>query len=156
MTRKSVDELWSGLEAFLQYGYVQQDSFSDPNDEATDWLAQLYVDSPTHALLYCKRILEAPALHESVKAYALDFLLLSSERNYAYHYLSEEAVHLSIPELEKAFFYFSCDTPYPIPEGLIVKLLARFEVVKCAPDACFYHLHETYNDFVKALSDKLE
>lgn len=79
MARKSVDELRSGLDAFLQYGYVHQDSFANPNDEATDWLGQLYVDSPAHALLYCKRILEAPALHESVKAYALDFLLLSGK-----------------------------------------------------------------------------
>lgn len=116
----------------------------------------LMEDQPA-ALKYCQRFLQLSQFNDELKSAALDYLLLSSEWRFAYQYLYSQAERLSIPELEKAFFYFYCDkneaTPYPVPEGLFTKLLARFEVVKDEPDAYFYHLHEAYNDFVKTLSD---
>ncbi len=116
----------------------------------------LMEDQPA-ALKYCQRFLQLSQVNDELKSAALDYLLLSSEWRFAYQYLYSQAEILSIPELEKTFFYFYCDkneaTPYPVPEGLFTKLLARFEVVKDEPDAYFYHLHEAYNDFVKTLSD---
>lgn len=67
-----------------------------------------------------------------------------------------ETKNISVPELEKALFYFYCakneTDPYPVPEGLFKKLMERYEELKDDPDAKFYHLHEAYNDFIKAYS----
>ncbi|WP_339026433.1 hypothetical protein [Leclercia pneumoniae] len=157
MTTKSVDQLQTGLDLYLLNGYVESNSFNDPNDDALEYLGMLLVEDQPTALKYCQRFLQQSQVNDELKSAALDFLLLSSEWSFAYQYLYSQAERLSIPELEKAFFYFYCDkneaTHYPVPEGLFTKLLARFEVVKDEPDAYFYHLHEAYNDFVKTLSD---
>ncbi|MGQ9453191.1 hypothetical protein ACP4QI_017150 [Leclercia sp. TB492] len=157
MTNKSLGQLRAGLDCYQSNGYVESNSFNDPNDDALEYLGMLLVDDQPTALKYCQSFLQQSQVNDELKSAALDFLLLSSEWNFAYQYLYSQAERLSIPELEKSFFYFCCDkneaTPYPVPEGLFTKLLARFEVVKNEPDAYFYHLHEAYNDFVKTLSD---
>jgi len=157
MTTKSVDQLQTGLDLYLLNGYVESNSFNDPNDDALEYLGMLLMEDQPAALKYCQRFLQLSQVNDELKSAALDYLLLSSEWRFAYQYLYSQAEILSIPELEKTFFYFYCDkneaTPYPVPEGLFTKLLARFEVVKNEPDAYFYHLHEAYNDFVKTLSD---
>jgi len=157
MTTKSVDQLQTGLDLYLLNGYVESNSFKDPNDDALEYLGMLLMEDQPAALKYSQRFLQLSQVKDELKSAALDYLLLSSEWRFAYQYLYSQAERLSIPELEKAFFYFYCDkneaTPYPVPEGLFTKLLARFEVVKDEPDAYFYHLHEAYNDFVKTLSD---
>ena len=157
MTTKSVDQLQTGLDLYLLNGYVESNSFNDPNDDTLEYLGMLLMEDQPAALKYYQRFLQLSQVNDELKSAALDYLLLSSEWRFAYQYLYSQAERLSIPELEKAFFYFYCDkneaTPYPVPEGLFTKLLARFEVVKDEPDAYFYHLHEAYNDFVKTLSD---
>ncbi len=157
MTTKSVDQLQTGLDLYLLNGYVESNSFNDPNDDTLEYLGMLLMEDQPAALKYSQRFLQLSQVNDELKSAALDYLLLSSEWRFAYQYLYSQAERLSIPELEKAFFYFYCDkneaTPYPVPEGLFTKLLARFEVVKDEPDAYFYHLHEAYNDFVKTLSD---
>lgn len=157
MTTKSVDQLQTGLDLYLLNGYVESNSFNDPNDDTLEYLGMLLMEDQPAALKYYQRFLQLSQVNDELKSAALDYLLLSSEWRFAYQYLYSQAEILSIPELEKTFFYFYCDkneaTPYPVPEGLFTKLLARFEVVKDEPDAYFYHLHEAYNDFVKTLSD---
>jgi len=157
MTNRTVSELQVGLERYLLNGHVESDSFNDPNEDALEYLGMLLVEDQPTALKYCQRFLLQSQANDELKSAALDFLLLSSEWSFAYQYLYSQAERLSIPELEKAFFYFYCDkseaAPYPVPEGLFTKLLARYEVVKNEPDAYFYHLHEAYNDFVETLSD---
>lgn len=157
MTNISVSKLQAGLERYLLSGHIESNSFNDPNDDALEYMGMLLVEDQPTALKYCQRFLQQSQVNDQLKSAALDFLLLSSEWSLAYQYLYSQAERLSIPELEKAFFYFYCDKneaePYPVPEGLFTKLLARFEVVKNEPDAYFYHLHEAYNDFVKTLSD---
>lgn len=157
MINKSLDQLRAGLDLYLSNGYVESNSFNDPNDDVLEYLGMLLVENQPTALQYCQIFLQLSQVNDQLKSAALDFLLLSSEWSFAYQYLYSQAGRLSIPELEKAFFYFYCDKneakPYPVPEGLFTKLLARFEVVKNEPSAYFYHLHEAYNDFIKTLSD---
>ena len=157
MTNKSVNQLRAGLDLYQSNGYVESNSFNDPNDDALEYLGMLLVEEQPTALKYCQRFLQQSQVNDELKSAALDFLLLSSEWSFAYQYLYSQAERLSISELEKAFFYFYCDKneaePYPVPEGLFTKLLAQFEVVKNEPDAYFYHLHEAYNDFVETLSE---
>ncbi|WP_262499889.1 hypothetical protein [Photorhabdus heterorhabditis] len=84
--------------------------------------------------------------------------MILSESNWfeAFSYLLNKTEKLSIPELEKALFYFYCakndPKPYPVPEELFDKLIERYQGLKTESDANFYHLHETYNDFIKAYS----
>ncbi|MDU4093263.1 MAG: hypothetical protein E7H57_08315 [Pantoea sp.] len=90
-----------------------------------------------------------------MKSVGLNRLLLSEvEWPYAFDYLLNKVGDISSPELEKALFYFYCakneKDPHPVPDGLFNKLVARYQEVKDDPDADFYHLHEAYNNFIKA------
>ncbi|MBS9437947.1 hypothetical protein EAE91_12485 [Photorhabdus noenieputensis] len=155
-------ELIAGLNSYLEHGYVNANSYEDPSDDAIDYLGELLLKDSECCLNFCIEILNVNLLHsEPVKSTALDFLMLS-ESNWqdAFDYLLNKTEALSIPELEKALFYFYCaqnePKPYPVPEGLFEKLVGRYQVLKTEPDANFYHLHETYNDFVKAYSLKFD
>ncbi|WP_233598566.1 hypothetical protein [Erwinia sp. 198] len=104
----------------------------------------------------CKKTLQSTHVDDSFfKAICLNNLFLSeSEWSFAFNYILNEDI--SIPELEKALFYFYCakneKNTYPVPEGLFKKMIERYKELKDAPDANFYHLHETYSDFRKVYS----
>ncbi|AXG45833.1 hypothetical protein [Photorhabdus laumondii] len=153
-------ELISGLDSYLENGYVNADSYEDPSDDAIDYLGELLLKDSECCLDFCKKILDSDLFNNnSVKSTALDFLILSESNWFeAFSYLLNKAEKLSTPELEKALFYFYCakndPKPYPVPEGLFNKLIERYQVLKTESDANFCHLHETYNDFIKAYSLK--
>ncbi|MCW7762158.1 hypothetical protein [Photorhabdus luminescens] len=123
--RMKLNELISGLESYLENGYVNTDAYEDPADDAIDYLGELLLKDSGYCLHFCKKILNSNHLDGNfVKSIALDFLILS-ESNWldAFNYLLNKAENLSIPELEKALFYFYCakndPEPYPVPEGLL-------------------------------------
>ncbi|MEI2264980.1 hypothetical protein [Erwinia sp. CGal63] len=104
----------------------------------------------------CKKTLQSTHVDDYFfKAACLNNLLLSeSEWLFAINYILNE--NISIPELEKALFYFYCAknkrNPYPVPEGLFNKIIERYEELKDAPDAKFYHLDKIYSNFRKVYS----
>ncbi|MGV7959715.1 hypothetical protein QPK13_00895 [Photorhabdus tasmaniensis] len=156
--RRELIELISGLNSYLENGYVNTGSYENPSDDAIDYLGELLLKDPRCCLDFCKKILNTNIFDgDFVKSIALDFLILS-ESNWldAFDYLLNKTETLSIPELEKALFYFYCaknePKSYPVPKGLFDKLVERYQVLKTEPDANFYHLHEIYSDFVKAYS----
>ncbi|QPT12643.1 hypothetical protein I6G37_19515 [Serratia rubidaea] len=151
----STEKNIKGLDNYLANGYVEADSFNDPEDDALKCLSDLLVENQECCLSFCKKILESHSVDGVfIKGSALSFLLLSEQWTYAFDYLKGNVRNINIAELEKALFYFYCarneTDPYPVPEGLFKKLIERYEELKDEPDAKFYHLHETYNDFVKA------
>lgn len=152
-TEKNIE----GLESYLANGYVEAGSFNDPEDDALACLSDLLVKDQGCCLSFCKRILNSHNIDGVfIKGSALNFILLSEQWSYAFEYLTGNADNITIAELEKTLFYFYCakneTDPYPVPEGLFKKLMERYEELKDDPDAKFYHLHETYNDFSKAYS----
>lgn len=152
-TEKNIE----GLDNYLNNGYVEADSFNDSEDDALECLSDLFVKDQRFCLVFCKKILNSNNIDGVfIKGSALNFLLLSEQWPYAFEYLTDNAGNITIAELEKALFYFYCakneTDPYPVPEGLFKKLMERYEELKDEPDAKFYHLQETYNDFLKAYS----
>ena len=152
-TKKNIE----GLESYLTNGYVEADSFNDPEDDVLECLSDLLVKDQECCLSFCKKILNAHNIDGVfIKGSALNFLLLSEQCSYAFEYLIGNANNITVAELEKSLFYFYCakneKAPYPVPEGLFKKLMERYEELKDDPDAKLYHLHETYNDFLKAYS----
>jgi hypothetical protein len=144
-----------GLDSYLANGYVNADSFNDPEDDALECLSDLLVKEQGHCLSFCKKILNSNNIDGLfIKGSALNFLLLSDLWSYAFDYLMSNSEHITIAELEKALFYFYCakneKDPYPAPDGLFERLVERYQMVKDEPDADFYHLHDAYNDFIKA------
>ena len=150
--------LFDGLKSYLKNGYVNELSPEDPAKDAFDYLNALYFINQHDGLFFCRLILESKALHnEFLRATCLSYLLLSeNDWQYSFSFLLENSNSLSVPLLQEALFYFHCAKneadPYPVPEGLFKKLMERYEELKDDPDAKFYHLHETYNDFSKAYS----
>ena len=152
-TEKNIE----GLGSYLANGYVEADSFNDPEDDALECLSDLLVKDQECCLSFCEKTLNSQNVDGVfIRGSALNFLLLSEQYSYAFEYLTGNAGNLNIAELEKALFYFYCEKneadPYPVPECLFKKLMERYEELKDDPDAKFYHLHETYNDFSKAYS----
>ncbi|BDH46946.1 hypothetical protein TUM12370_29900 [Salmonella enterica subsp. enterica serovar Choleraesuis] len=152
-TEKNIE----GLESYLTNGYVEANSFNDPEDDALECLSGLLVKDLECCLSFCKKILNSNNIDGVfIKGSALNFLLLSEQWSYAFEYLTGNAGNITIAELEKAMFYFYCakneTDPHPVPEGLFKKLMERYEELKDDPDAKFYHLNETYNDFSKVYS----
>ena len=152
-TEKNIE----GLESYLTNGYVEANSFNDPEDDALECLSDLLVKDLECCLSFCKKILNSNNIDGVfIKGSSLNFLLLSEQWSYAFEYLTDNVGNINIAELEKALFYFYCakneTDSYPVPEGLFKKLMERYEELKDDPDAKFYHLHETYNDFSKAYS----
>lgn len=87
-----------------------------------------------------------------MKSLCLNRLLLSEfEWSYAFEFLNKNAHELSIPYLQKALFYFYCAknalASHPIPDRLINKLITRYQEVKNNPNADFYHLPESFENF---------
>lgn len=149
-------ELLNGLSSYLANGYVNELSPEDPAKDAFDYLNALYLINQREGLVFCRLILESKTpYNEFLRATCFSYLLLSeTDWQYSFSFLLKNSDSLSIPLLQEALFYFYCaknDTdPYPIPDGLFKKLIERYKEVKDEPDAKFYHLHEVYNDFVKA------
>jgi hypothetical protein len=154
----TVEQLVSGLTSLLENGYIDLNSYNNPIDDAIEYLGELLVKDTKSCLSFCKKILSVPTTFDDdfIKGTALNFLLLSNEWFSGFNYLVGNSQKLSIPELEKALFYFYCakneTDPYPVPEGLFNKLIERYQMVKDQPDAKFYHLDEIYNDFISAYS----
>jgi hypothetical protein len=151
-------ELFDGLKSYLANGYVNELSPEDPAKDAFDYLNTLYLANQHEGLVFCRLILESETLYNDfLRATSLSYLLLSeSGWQYAFSFLLENNKSLSVPLLQEALFYFYCakneTEPHPVPDGLFKKLMERYQMVKNEPDADFYHLHEAYNDFVKAYS----
>lgn len=149
-------ELLNGLSNYLANGYVNELSPEDPAKDAFDYLNTLYLINQREGLVFCRLILESKTpYNEFLRATCLSYLLLSeTDWQYSFSFLLKNSDSLSIPLLQEALFYFYCAKneidPYPIPDGLFKKLIERYKEVKDEPDAKFYHLHEVYNDFVKA------
>ncbi|WP_447876147.1 hypothetical protein [Serratia fonticola] len=158
ISNKSKEALTKGINNYLMNGCADIESFEDPVSEVVDYLNALFSIDIGLAEDMCKKTLKTKNVDSDFfKAICLNDLLLSdSEWSFAFNYLLNETENVSIPELEKAMFYFYCakneTDPYPVPEGLFKKLMERYEELKDDPDAKFYHLHETYNDFSKAYS----
>lgn len=156
--KPEIKELFDGLKSYLVNGYVNELSPEDPAKDAFDYLNALYLADNDEGLVFCKLILESKILYNDfLRSTCLSYLLLSdSDWQYAFSFLFENSKVLSVPSLKEALFYFYCAKneidPYPVPEGLFSNLMGRYEELKDDPDAKFYHLHETYNDFVKAYS----
>lgn len=156
--KKSKYELMMGIENYLANGCVDINSVDEPVSEVIDYLNALFSIDVKLAEEACKMVLKSKVIDSYFfKSLCLNDLLLSEgEWSFAFDYLLNECENLSIPELEKALFYFYCakneTDPYPVPEGLFKKLIKRYDEVKDEADAKFYHLHEIYNDFLKAYS----
>lgn len=158
MINKSKKELILGINNYLINGCVDFASFDDPLSEVVDYLQTLFSLDERSAEECCKKTLECVQVDSHLfRAICLNRLLLSeNEWLYGFNYLLNKTENVTIPELEKALFYFYCakneTEPHPVPEGLFKKLVERYKAVKDESDADFYHLHETYNDFIKAYS----
>ena len=158
ISNKSKSELIIGIKNYLINGCADINSFDDPVSEVIDYLNALFSIDVKLAEEICKMVIKTKHVDSYFfKSICLNDLLLSENKwPFAFTYLLNETENVSIPELEKALFYFYCEKnetdPYPVPEGLFKKLMERYEELKDDPDAKFYHLHETYNDFLKAYS----
>lgn len=154
-SQPKIKELLDGLNSYLINGYVNELSPEDPAKDAFDYLNMLYLMDQKEGLSYCKLILESATLFNlSLRKTCLYYIILSeSDWEYAFSFLLKNSEELSVESLNEAFFYFYCakneTDPHPVPEGLFKKLIARYQEVKDDPDANFYHLHETYDDFIK-------
>jgi len=51
MTNRTVSELQAGLERNLLNGYVESNSFNDPNEDALEYLGMLLVEDQPTALV---------------------------------------------------------------------------------------------------------
>lgn len=155
-SQPKIKDLLGGLNSYIINGYVNEFSPEDPEKDAFDCLNMLYLLDRKEGLRYCKLILESAILfNNSLRATCLYYLLLSEiDWKYAFSFLLRSTEKLSVESLKEAFFYFYCakneTDPHPVPEGLFNNLIARYQEVKDDPDANFYHLHETYNDFIQA------
>lgn len=155
MSREAIIE---GMYNYMRYGYVIAESFNNPEDDAVDCLSALLRVDKDAGFFYCKKILESHTVDSDFfRSICLNTLLLSEkEWSYAFNYLLHDIKDVTIPELEKALFYFYCakneKDPYPVPDGLFERLVERYQMVKDEPDADFYHLHDAYNDFMRAYS----
>lgn len=158
MEEKTKEKLIEGINSYISNGYVDAKSFNDPFNEVVDYLNALISVDSNAAEECCKAVINERNIDSFIfKAMCLNDLLLSQDEwSYAFDYLMNKTENISIPELEKSLFYFYCAKnevdPHPVPDGLFKKLIERYQMVKDESDADFYHLHETYNDFVKAYS----
>lgn len=156
ISNKSKSELIIGIKNYLMNGSADVDSFDDPVSEVINYLNSLFSIDVKLAEEMCKVVIKTKHVDSDFfKSICLNNLLLSdNEWPFAFTYLLNETENVSIPELEKTLFYFYCakneTDPYPVPEGLFKKLMDRYEEVKDHPDANFFHLDETYNDFIKS------
>ncbi|WP_460418612.1 hypothetical protein [Pseudomonas sp. microsymbiont 2] len=156
--KRSLDELVRGLDDYLVYGYVDELSIEDPEDDAFDYLSALISMDRKKGVEYCKLILEGEVqFADFLKPACLDCLLLSEDEwRFAFSFLQENSGILTAKMLEKAVFYFYCASrdaeAHPVPSGLFDKLVARYRVLGNEPDASFYDLQEVYGDFLKAYS----
>ena len=50
MATKSVDQLQTGLDLYLLNGYVESNSFNDPNDDTLEYLGMLLMEDQPAAL----------------------------------------------------------------------------------------------------------
>lgn len=158
LTGQDKSILIDGLRSYIVNGYVNESLFEDPSKDAFDYLNELYLKSNDEGLFFCKLILESNiSNNDFLRSTCIYYLLLSeNEWLYAFSFLYNNCDFLSVPILKEALFYFYCAKndieSHPVPEGLFKKLVDRYQEVKNDPDADFYHLHETYNDFIKAYS----
>ena len=155
-SRPKIKELLDGLNSYLINGYVNESSPEDPEHDAFNCLNVLYLIDKEEGLEYCKLILDSDIpFNDSLRSTCLYYLLLSeNDWKYAFTFLLTSSEKLSVESLKEAFFYFYCakneTDPHPVPEGLFKKLISRYQELKDDLDANFYHLHETYNDFIQA------
>ncbi|BBU96768.1 MULTISPECIES: hypothetical protein [Providencia] len=153
---KSIERLLTGINNYITYGYVDSMSFNEASDDLFDYLSELTSLDSKKAFFYYKKILTDKNINDDfLKSLCLNRLLLSEfEWSYAFEFLNKNAHELSIPCLEKALFYFYCakndPASHPIPDRLIDKLIARYQEVKNDPNADFYHLSESFDNFSRA------
>ncbi|MEQ4925506.1 hypothetical protein [Proteus hauseri] len=153
---KSIEQILVGINNYITYGYVDENSFNDAEDDLFENLDQLTLLDDKKALSFYEKLLnEQNIKDEFLKSLFLNELLLSESKwNYAFNYLDNNAYQLSIPCLEKALFYFYCakndPASHPTPDRLIEKLIARYQEVKNDPNANFYHLTESFENFSRA------
>lgn len=153
---KSIEQILVGINNYITYGYVDENSFNDAEDDLFENLDQLTLLDDKKALSFYEKLLnEQNIKDEFLKSLFLNELLLSESKwNYAFNYLDNNAYQLSIPCLEKALFYFYCakndPASHPTPDRLIEKLIARYQEVKNDPNADFYHLTESFENFSRA------
>lgn len=153
---KSIEQILVGINNYITYGYVDLMSFDDPTNDLLDYLSELTSLDNKKAFFYYKKILTDKNINDDfLKSICLNRLLLSEfEWSYAFDFLNKNARQLSIPCLEKALFYFYCakndPTSHPTPDRLIKKLIARYQEVKNDPNADFYHLTESFENFSRA------
>ncbi|WP_127960484.1 hypothetical protein [Serratia microhaemolytica] len=156
LTHKNIKELLEGLSSYLTNGYVNELSTEAPEKDAFDYLNMLYSIDQNEGIVFCKLILESRVLYNDFLRSTCLLYLLLSERDWEYAFLFLLNNILSIQLLKEGLVYFYCakneTEPHPVPDGLFKKLMDRYEELKDDPDADFYHLHEAYNDFVKAYS----
>ncbi|EMA4784157.1 hypothetical protein U3C50_003948 [Providencia rettgeri] len=150
---QSIEQILVGITNYITYGYVDPRSFDAPSNDLLDYLSELTSLDNKKAYFYYRKILTDNNIKDDLlKSLCLNRLLLSEfEWSYAFDFINKNSHQLSIPCLEKALFYFYCakndPTSHPTPDGLINKLITRYQEVKNDPNADFYHLSESFENF---------
>ncbi|HEB1578994.1 TPA: hypothetical protein RY433_002464 [Escherichia albertii] len=148
----TVDKLIIWLNSLLENGYIEPNSVDDDAD-ALEYLGELLVHDKICCLSFCQKILYTlTSIDGVIKGAALDFLLLSDSWQDTFDYLMNNSETLSVQELKNSIFYFCCAKnevePNPVPDGLLKKLINRYEIIKSDSDAKLYGLHDLYDEFI--------
>lgn len=88
-----------GLESYLANGYVEANSFNDPEDGALECLSNLLVKDSGCCLSFCKKIINSNNIDGVfIKGSALNFLLLSEQWSYAFEYLTGNTDNITLAD----------------------------------------------------------
>ncbi len=99
MSIKTENQLVEELESYIENGYLDINSFDNPDDEAATALSELYFINKLLCEKFCKIIIN----NDDVGDYFLNSLCLSHlfdlNKEYSLSYVSKHVAHMLTPEL---------------------------------------------------------
>ncbi|MCC8380461.1 hypothetical protein [Xenorhabdus sp. PB30.3] len=99
---KNVAVLIEKLDSYIQNGYLDINSFDNPDDEAAEVLIKLSRIDKKLCEQYCKLILESPEVGDTYLDSSCLSHLFNLNRKYSINYVQENVLNMSAPVLQAA------------------------------------------------------